>query len=319
MEQSGVVVLDYNWEEIDYLHLVNDVIQYGVKKEDRTGVGTLSLFGKALKYVIRKNVIPLLTTKPVFFRGIVEELLWMIRGETSSHSLSQKGVKIWDAQGAREYLDSVGLKHHPDGELGPVYGKQWRKWKGHDNIEHDQLKTVIETIRNNPNSRRIVLSAWNVSDLSDMALPPCHMMSIFNVDLEKKELNCAMTQRSCDMGLGVPFNIASYSLLTHLLAAVCGLSAGTFTHFMGDVHVYLNHVEFLKLQCSPENFQTRTPFPKIEILPHPYGSMEEIAKLSIDDTMAWLEQLDFQKNFVLHGYTPKKNYLEKVPKMTMAV
>ncbi len=227
-------------------------------------------------------VLPLITTKRVFLKAVVGELLWFIAGCTSSIPLSQQGIKIWDGNGSREFLDSVGLAHREVGDLGPVYGFQWRHFGAvykDANADYsgqgvDQLAEVIDKLKNRPYDRRIILSAWNPADLSKMALPPCHMFAQFYVSFPrsvthdgaeanqgekpKGTLHCLLYQRSCDMGLGVPFNIASYAILTHMLAHVCDLTPGTFTHTMGDAHVYLDHVEALKvqLQREPRDFPT---------------------------------------------------------------
>lgn len=251
-----------------------------------TGTGTYSIFApRPLKFSLNNKgtpVLPLLTTKRVFTKAIIAELLWFVEGNTSSLSLSEAGVKIWDGNGSREFLDSVGLSHREVGDLGPVYGFQWRHF-GADYVDAktdytgqgvDQLAEVIYKLKNNPYDRRIILSAWNPRDLKKMALPPCHMFAQFYVsyprqrrqtseqqqqqqqhqDGEKPQghLHCQLYQRSCDMGLGVPFNIASYALLTHMIARVCDLVPGSLTHVMGDAHVYLDHVEALRTQLERE-------------------------------------------------------------------
>lgn len=252
----------------------------------RTGTGTLSLFAPTpLRFSLSRCVagspgvivpiLPLLTTKRVFLRAVIGELLWFISGSTSSLPLSRAGIKIWDGNGSREFLDSVGLSHREVGDLGPVYGFQWRHFGAeYINAETDysgqgvdQLADVIDKLKNKPYDRRIILSAWNPADLKKMALPPCHMFAQFYVsfphssaptDKAKQEsrskgvLSCQLYQRSCDMGLGVPFNIASYALLTHMLAHICDLIPGTFVHTMGDAHVYLDHVDALKIQVERE-------------------------------------------------------------------
>ncbi|KAL5667271.1 hypothetical protein ACJX0J_019492, partial [Zea mays] len=248
-------------EEYQYLNLVEDIIRFGAQKNDRTGTGTLSKFGCQMRFNLRKN-FPLLTTKRVFWRGVVEELLWFISGSTNAKVLQEKGIHIWDGNASREYLDRIGLAHREEGDLGPVYGFQWRHFGAEYTDMHadytgkgfDQLMDVIDKIKNNPDDRRIILSAWNPSDLKKMALPPCHMFAQFYV--ENGELSCQMYQRSADMGLGVPFNIASYSLLTYMIAQVCDLSPGDFVHVIGDAHVYRNHVRALEeqIQKMPKPF-----------------------------------------------------------------
>jgi len=255
-------------EEYQYLHAIRDVIASGDVSDDRTGVGTLSHFGKQMRYDLRQG-FPLLTTKRVFWRGVVEELLWFIKGDTNANHLTEKGVKIWEGNGSREFLDKRGLGHREQGDLGPVYGFQWRHFGAKYVDMHtdyggqgvDQLAEVIKTIKENPADRRILLSAWNPADLEQMALPPCHMFCQFYV--ANGELSCLMYQRSCDMGLGVPFNIASYALLTCMVAQVCGLKPGEFVHAMGNAHVYKNHVEPLKTQLE----RTPRPFPALKINP----------------------------------------------------
>lgn len=255
-------------EEYKYLRLVQDIIDNGAQKNDRTGTGTLSKFGCQMRFNLRTS-FPLLTTKRVFWRGVVEELLWFISGSTNAKVLQEKGIRIWDGNASREYLDSIGLADREEGDLGPVYGFQWRHFGAKYTDMHadytgkgfDQLLDVIDKIKNNPDDRRIILSAWNPSDLKLMALPPCHMFAQFYV--ENGELSCQMYQRSADMGLGVPFNIASYSLLTCMIAQVCGLQPGDFVHVLGDAHVYSNHVKPLleQLQKQPK------PFPVLKINP----------------------------------------------------
>lgn len=254
-------------EEYQYLNLIKDVIENGNVKGDRTGTGTHSKFGDQMRFSLRDGYFPLLTTKRVFWKGVVEELLWLIRGCTSSKELSRKKVKIWDGNGSREFLDKYGHGHREEGDLGPVYGHQWRHFGApyfdcHTDYTGkgvDQLMEIIHTIKTNPNDRRIIMSAWNPVDLKSMALPPCHVLAQFYVC--NGELSCMMYQRSCDLGLGVPFNIASYSLLTCMIAQVCGLKPGEFIHTLGDAHVYNNHIEPLKEQLVREP----RPFPKLEI------------------------------------------------------
>ncbi|XP_039294718.1 thymidylate synthase [Nilaparvata lugens] len=256
-----------NSDELQYLNLVQKVLDSGYKKMDRTGTGTLSLFGAQMRFSLKNGVFPLLTTKRVYWKGIVEELLWFIKGSTNAKELSEKGVHIWDGNSSREYLDSLGFTDRVEGDLGPVYGFQWR----HFGAEYkdmftdyrsqgvDQLRDVITKITTNPDDRRIIMCAWNASDLTKMALPPCHCLVQFYV--AGNQLSCQMYQRSADMGLGVPFNIASYSLLTYMIAHVTGLEPGEFVHTIGDCHVYLNHVDALKVQLQREPRQ----FPQLKI------------------------------------------------------
>merc|ERR1711920_1010729 len=237
-------------EEYQYLSAIREIIDKGVPMEERTGVGTRSMFGKMMRFDLRKS-FPLLTTKRVFWRGVVEELLWFVRGDTNGKHLSDKGIKIWDGNGSKEFLEKRGLGHREEGDLGPVYGFQWRHFGAKYVDMHtdytgqgvDQLAECIRKIKEDPTDRRILLSAWNPADLDQMALPPCHMFCQFYV--AEGKLSCLMYQRSCDMGLGVPFNIASYSLLTCMVAQVCGLQVGEFVHTLGNAHVYSNHIELL--------------------------------------------------------------------------
>ncbi|KAL7206747.1 hypothetical protein ACSBR2_019460 [Camellia fascicularis] len=255
-------------EEYLYLRLVQDIISDGTSKDDRTGTGTLSKFGCQMRFNLRKS-FPLLTTKKVFWRGVVEELLWFISGSTNAKVLQEKGIHIWDGNASRDYLDSIGLVDREEGDLGPVYGFQWRHFGARYTNMHadytglgfDQLSDVIDKIKNKPDDRRIILSAWNPSDLKLMALPPCHMFAQFYV--ANGELSCQMYQRSADMGLGVPFNIASYSLLTFMIAHVCDLVPGDFVHVIGDAHVYRTHVRPLQEQLQ----KLPKPFPILKINP----------------------------------------------------
>lgn len=270
----------YNHPEYQYLNLIREIIETGIIKDDRTGVGTIGKFGAMMRFSL-KDSFPLLTTKRVFWKAIVEELLWFIKGDTNANHLSEKGIKIWDGNSTREFLDNRGLHCYDEGDLGPIYGHQWRHYgakyvdmyTNYDNQGIDQLKEVINLIKTDPNSRRIILMNWDVNVLKQMALVPCHIMCQFQVC--NGELNCLMYQRSCDMGLGVPFNIASYSLLTYLIAHVTGLRPGEFIHSMGDVHVYINHIEPLKVQLE------RKPrdFPKLIIKCDP----KDITEYTIDD------------------------------------
>ncbi|CAF2651737.1 unnamed protein product [Rotaria sp. Silwood2] len=269
-EQKASVINNdnINHEEKQYLNLVKEIIEKGVKKSDRTGIGTLSIFGPTnMRFNLRNGRFPLLTTKRVFWRGVVEELLWIISGKTDANILNEKNVKIWNDNGTREFLDKLGFTKRQEGDLGPIYGFQWRHCGAkyidcktdYTDQGIDQLAQLIHMIKTDPDSRRLVLCAWNVSQIPEMALPPCHVLCQFNVSASK-ELSCLMYQRSCDLGLGVPFNIASYSLLTYMIAHVCDLTPGDFIHTMGDAHVYLNHVEPLReqIQREPQAFPTLT-------------------------------------------------------------
>ena len=253
-----------NLEELQYLSLIRTILDKGISKDDRTNVGTRSMFGTSMKFSLRDNTIPLLTTKRVFWKGIVEELLWFIKGSTDSKILENKGINIWKGNTSREFLDKMNLNYE-EGDIGPMYGFQWRhfgakyidKYTDYNGIGVDQLKNCINMLKSDKNSRRIVMSSWNASDLDKMVLNPCHVLCQFYV--ENNELHSSMYQRSGDIGLGIPFNIVSYSLLTHMIAQVVGLNAGSFTIFIGDTHIYNTHIEPLKIQLD------RTPkeFPKV--------------------------------------------------------
>ncbi|EUC35728.1 hypothetical protein COCCADRAFT_3139 [Bipolaris zeicola 26-R-13] len=307
-------------EEHQYLSLIRDILQNGEHRPDRTGTGTYAIpFPAQMKFALSRPsadptqpptlVLPLLTTKRVFLRAVIGELLWFIAGSTHSKPLSDAGIKIWDGNGSRAYLDSVGLSHYEEGELGPVYGFQWRhfgaEYKGHAHDYTgegvDQLAEIIDKLKNKPYDRRIILSAWNPADIKKMALPPCHMFAQFYVSFPGHKqgeerprgvLHSLLYQRSCDMGLGVPFNIASYALLTHMLAHVCDLTPGTFTHTMGDAHVYLDHVDALKVQVEREPRE----FPELRIKRDVGGSID-----------GWLES-----DFEIVGYKPHASLAMKM-------
>ena len=231
-----------------YLDLLARILDEGAERDDRTGTGTKSVFGAQMRIPLEDG-FPLLTTKKLHLRSIVHELLWFLRGETNVRSLHEQGVTIWD-----EWADARG-------ELGPVYGKQWRAWEGPDGRVYDQLSEALRLIREDPSSRRILVSAWNVADLERMALPPCHVLFQFYVT--EGRLSCQLYQRSADVFLGVPFNIASYALLTHMVAQASGLGVGDFIHTFGDVHLYRNHVEQARLQISREP----RPLPSLSLNP----------------------------------------------------
>ena len=218
-----------------YLNLLKYVNDYGIKKLDRTGTGTLSIFGYQMRFDLSRN-FPLLTTKKIHLKSVIYELLWFLSGDTNIKFLKDNGVSIWD-----EWADQ-------DGELGPVYGHQWRSWPTPEGKTIDQISNLINQIKNNPDSRRLIVSAWNVGEIEKMKLPPCH--AFFQFYVAEGRLSCQLYQRSADIFLGVPFNIASYALLTMMIAQVCGLKAGEFVHTLGDAHIYLNHSEQVKIQLS---------------------------------------------------------------------
>lgn len=256
-------------DEYQYLQLLEEIIREGEERPDRTNTGIRGTFGRLMRFNLEHG-FPLLTTKSVFFRGVLEELLWFLRGETNSKKLSEKGVKIWDGNGSREFLDSRGLHNNPEGDLGPVYGFQWRnfgaKYEGLDadytGKGKDQIQALIEGLKKDKYSRRHLLSAWNPAALEEMALPPCHVMSQFYITKDDR-LNCALFQRSADIGLGVPFNIASYALLMCMIAHHLGLKRGEFVHFIGDAHIYLNHLDALETQAQ----RLPNAFPVLQISP----------------------------------------------------
>jgi thymidylate synthase len=253
--------------ERQYLALLEDIMTGGVQREDRTGTGTLGVFGRQMRFDLARG-FPLLTTKKLHFKSIVLELLWFLRGDTNVRWLQERGVSIWD-----EWADA-------DGELGPVYGKQWRSWAAPDGRSIDQIAKVVQQIRANPSSRRHVVSAWNPAEVDDMALPPCHCL--FQFFVAEGRLSCQLYQRSADVFLGVPFNIASYALLTLMTAQVTGLKPGEFVHTLGDAHLYLNHLDQAKAQLAREPL----PLPTLRIASRP-------------------DLFSFQyEDFALEGYAP---------------
>jgi len=251
-----------------YLDLLNHVLKNGNLKEDRTGTGTYSIFGHQMRFNLSDG-FPLVTTKKVHLKSIIYELLWFLKGDTNIKFLNDNGVNIWN-----EWADM-------NGELGPVYGHQWRSWKSNNGEVIDQISNVVSSIKNNPDSRRLIVSAWNVGEINNMALPPCHLLFQFYVVNSK--LSCQLYQRSADLFLGVPFNIASYALLTLMMAQVCDLKPGDFVHTLGDAHIYKNHVEQVKMQLSREI----KPLPQMKINPH----VKNIFNFKYSD-------------FTLEGYNP---------------
>lgn len=243
-----------------YLDLLDNVLKNGKEKHDRTGTGTISVFGYQMRFDLAEG-FPLLTTKKLHLRSIIHELLWFISGDTNIKYLKDNGVSIWD-----EWADK-------DGNLGPVYGYQWRSWPAADGRKIDQLKEVIEEIKKNPDSRRLIVSAWNVGEIPKMALPPCH--ALFQFYVAGGKLSCQLYQRSCDIFIGVPFNIASYALLTLMITQVTGLKPGEFIHTLGDAHIYLNHIEQVKLQLTREPFK----LPEMKINP----SVNDIFSFRFED------------------------------------
>ncbi|MEJ5211866.1 MAG: thymidylate synthase [Burkholderiales bacterium] len=251
-----------------YLDLMRHVLEHGHRKSDRTGTGTLSVFGYQMRFDLARG-FPLVTTKKVHLRSIIHELLWFLKGDTNIRYLHENGVTIWD-----EWADE-------NGDLGPIYGYQWRSWPTADGRHIDQISQVIQEIRSHPDSRRLIVSAWNVGELDKMRLPPCH--TLFQFYVADKRLSCQLYQRSADIFLGVPFNIASYALLTMMVAQVCGLAPGEFVHTLGDAHLYLNHLSQAREQLS----RTPRPLPTMKLNP----AVQDIFAFRYED-------------FTLEGYDP---------------
>jgi dihydrofolate reductase/thymidylate synthase len=284
----------HNSEEQNYLDLMKEIIDNGVPSGDRTGTGTNSLFGRMLKYNIRDGTLPLLTSKRTFIRGIIEEMLFFVSGNTDCTKLQEKGIHIWDGNTTREFLDNRGLNHLPVGDMGAGYGFQWKHFGAdykdcktdYKDQGFDQIQNVINLIKNNPESRRILISGWNPPDLHKMALPPCHLSYQFYVNVDKKELSCLLYQRSSDYFLANNYNAIGAIILTHMLAHICGLKTGEFTHFLGDTHIYSNHME----QCEKQMKRSTHPFPTLILNP----SNREIKDIT-----------DFQyKDFKVVNYYP---------------
>ncbi len=275
MEDLNSFFQEKNIEEYQYLNIIQDIIDKGTWEEGRNGK-TKSIFGGMMRFSLKDGQIPILTTKKTAWKTCLKELLWFIRGDTDNKILKEQCVHIWDANGSREFLDSRGLTSYPEDMLGPIYGYQWRNFnasyncftgKQIEDLEHpfngvDQLQQIIDALKDpkQRTSRRLIMSAWNPKQIDQMALPPCHVMCQFNVH-DGNKLSCAMYQRSGDFPLGIPFNIASYSFLTHLIAKHCGLEAYEFVHFVGNCHIYEDHVEPMKEQLKRQPFK----FPTVSI------------------------------------------------------
>lgn len=257
-----------------YHDLLEHLLQNGVQKHDRTGTGTVSSFGYQMRFNLQDG-FPMVTTKKLHVKSIIHELLWFLKGDTNIAYLKENGVRIWD-----EWADK-------DGNLGPVYGQQWRSWTTKNGETIDQIKQLLDAIRKNPDSRRLIVSAWNVADVENMALPPCHCLFQFYVANGK--LSCQLYQRSADTFLGVPFNIASYALLTLMVAQVCGLEPGEFVHTFGDVHIYNNHMEQVKLQLSRSFF----PLPQMKLNPE----VKDLFDFKFED----FELVDYQFHPAIKG------------------
>jgi len=276
------------YDEKGYLELLKTTLKYGTNKKTRNG-NTISFFSFLLKFHMDNNKYPLLTTKKTFFKGIVEELLWFLRGSTNSKELEEKGINIWKGNSSREFLDSVGLSHYEEGYLGPIYGYQWRSFNG----TVDQLKYLLEELSSsaNMNSRRCLISAWNPCQLKEQALPPCHI--IYNFNINNNNLNCMMYMRSSDLFLGLPFNIASTALFATIIAKVMGMDVGEIAISICDCHIYEEHLPQVKEQLSRENEIYESP--KIFI------NKPIDINISIDEKIKWIEELKYE-DFILENY-----------------
>ena len=266
--QARIAAAPADHPERQYLNLLRDILDNGVRRDDRTGTGTLGVFGRQMRFDLSKG-FPVLTTKKLHLRSIIVELLWFLRGETNIAYLKDNGVRIWD-----EWADA-------EGELGPVYGKQWRSWTAPDGRVIDQIEKLVHGLKTNPNSRRHIVTAWNPADVDDMALPPCHCL--FQFFVADGKLSCQLYQRSADVFLGVPFNIASYALLTMMLAQVVGLEPGDFVHTFGDAHLYLNHLEQAELQLTREPLR----LPVMRIAPKTDLFGFELSDFTLEGYEAW--------------------------------
>jgi thymidylate synthase len=266
-----------NLEEKNYLNLLENILNTGSVKKDRTGVGTISIFGSQLKFSLENNKIPMLTSKKMFHRGVIEELLFFIRGDTNTKLLEEKGVNIWKGNTSREFLDSKGFSNLEEGSMGKGYGFQWRRFGETETSKGiDQLKNVVNIIKTDPDSRRIIISAWNPLQLNEMVLPPCHAFMQFYVNDNK--LSCHFYMRSVDTFLGLPFNILSYAILTHMLASMLNLQAKELIFSGGDTHIYSNHIEQVKTQIQREPFA----FPYL-LIKKKISSIEEMEKMKFKD------------------------------------
>ena len=295
------------YQENQYLNLVRTIIRDGSHESTRNG-NVLSIFGHSMRFQLKEGILPLLTTKKMAWKSCFKELMWFVRGETDNKILQSQDVHIWDGNASRDFLDERGLFHHKEGDLGPIYGFQWRHWNAqYDGCYNtngegygggkgiDQLSELIIALKNKEtrNSRRLVISSWNPEQLDEMALPPCHILMQFHVK-NNTHLSCSLYQRSGDVGLGVPFNIASYSMLTHLIAKHCGLIADEFVYFLGNAHIYEEHIEPLQLQLT----RNPRPFPKIKII----KQHERIEDYDLVNDIQWVEPYIFHNPIKMKLY-----------------
>ena len=286
--------MDSTHEEQQYLGLIKTILEKGTMEKGRNG-NTMTIFGATMRFDLKNGKIPIFTTKKMAWRPCFEELFWFIRGSTNNEELIDKNVHIWSSNASREFLNSRGLNHYQENDLGPIYGFQWRhfnaqyhgRFPNYENKGIDQLQRIIADLKNpeTRSSRRHILTAWNPCQIDEMALPPCHVMAQFHVR-EGKYLSCALFQRSGDIGLGIPFNVASYSLFTHILAVHCGLEADEFVHFIGNAHIYEEHIEVLKEQITLEPFE----FPTIVV-----SKKDNINDYCLDD-MKWTTEYKHHKS-----------------------